>query len=178
MKQKRSYQQMLTMAEAIVGGLQPACERIEIAGSLRRRKAEVGDIEIIAAPKLTLNLLGEPSNSTEVDALLSRWPVTLLKNGAKYKQFTLQGTSGQEYQVDLFLQPDPATWGVNFLLRTGSDDFAHRWVTPKLHGGYMPDGFSVKDARVWRQGAPLPTPEEEDVFDLWGMQWVAPQARA
>ena len=39
------------MAEALVELLAPACERIEIAGSVRRGKARPNDVEIVAIPR-------------------------------------------------------------------------------------------------------------------------------
>lgn len=39
------------LAEEVRQVLAPYCEQIEIAGSIRREKAEVGDIEIICIPK-------------------------------------------------------------------------------------------------------------------------------
>lgn len=41
----------LKIAEAVLKELGPHCERIAIAGSVRRRKPEVKDIEIVAIPK-------------------------------------------------------------------------------------------------------------------------------
>ncbi|MCC6454465.1 MAG: hypothetical protein IT328_05940 [Caldilineaceae bacterium] len=174
---KRPYAQMLTIARGIVERLQPACHRIEIAGSLRRKRPLVGDIEIVAVPILHTNLFGEPLDTSEVDQLLSHLPITLHKNGAKYKQLSFFGSLGNVYTVDLFLQPDPATWAVNFLLRTGSADFSHKMVTPKSQGGYKPDGYLVRDARVWHNGAAIDTPEERAIFTLWGMDYIEPEDR-
>ncbi len=36
---------------AIVAGLAPVCTRIQVAGSVRRRKDVVGDIELVAIPR-------------------------------------------------------------------------------------------------------------------------------
>ncbi len=41
----------LQIAEKVKAQLAPHCERIEIAGSIRRKKPDVGDIEIVAIPK-------------------------------------------------------------------------------------------------------------------------------
>jgi DNA polymerase/3'-5' exonuclease PolX len=41
------------MAGALVEILAPACERIEIAGSVQRQKSKPNDIEIVCEPKLT-----------------------------------------------------------------------------------------------------------------------------
>lgn len=175
---KRPYELMNQMAERLVKKLAPACERIEIAGSLRRRKAMVGDIELVLIPIAYTDLFGAPlPGATQVDSLLATWPIKLVKNGQKYKQFTLEGNSGAEFTVDLFIQPDPATWGVNMMIRTGSSDFSHKMVTAKELGGLRPDEFTVRDARVWCNGAALETPNEEDVFRLWGMDFIKPEER-
>ncbi len=42
----------LEIAERTKKLLAPYCERIEIAGSIRRKKPEVKDIELVAIPKL------------------------------------------------------------------------------------------------------------------------------
>jgi DNA polymerase/3'-5' exonuclease PolX len=45
------YQEALKIAQETVELLRPHCERIEIAGSIRREKPEPNDIEIVAIPK-------------------------------------------------------------------------------------------------------------------------------
>ena len=41
----------LMLAQGLIETLRPHCERIEIAGSLRRGKPDVGDIELVCIPK-------------------------------------------------------------------------------------------------------------------------------
>lgn len=179
---RRPIAQMLPVAEGIAERLHPYCARIEIAGSLRRRKPEIGDIEIVAIPRdVTVNLLGEllTDEPTAVDGYLQRIAahITLHKNGAKYKQFSFTGNHGSSYTVDLFLQPDPATWGVNYMIRTGSSQFSRKMVTARRMGGWCPDELRFKDGRIWRDGEPLDTPEEQDVFDALGIDWIEPEDR-
>jgi DNA polymerase/3'-5' exonuclease PolX len=53
----------------------PRCERIEIAGSLRRGKPNVGDIEIFYVPRIgQVQVLGElfPKSGSLADELLDR----------------------------------------------------------------------------------------------------------
>lgn len=176
--EKRPYAQVLIVANAIVDILRPHCHRIELAGSLRRCKELVGDIEIVAIPKLHTNLIGEPMDSSEVDDKLAGLPIALHKNGNKYKAFSFEWQAGWTFKVDLFLQPDPATWPVNFLLRTGSSEFSKRMVTSVAFGGHKPDAYQIKDARVWFRGAPMELTEEIEIFDLWGMAYVEPCDRA
>ena len=51
------------LAGELVALLQPACERIEIAGSIRRQRPDVGDVELVVVPRLKapLGLFGEPA---------------------------------------------------------------------------------------------------------------------
>jgi len=174
---KLPYAQMRPVASAVVDRLADACHRIAIAGSLRRCASMVGDIEIVAVPKLDVDLFGNPTSVSQVDHLLASWPIQLLKNGPKFKQFSFTTTVGNTYTVDLFLQPDPATWGVNFLIRTGSALFSQKMVTPKWQGGYMPNEYRVEDARVWSGGGKMLTPEEQDIFELWEMDFISPEKR-
>lgn len=173
---KRPYDQMYRQAYGLMERLQPACERIEIAGSIRRRRPLIGDIEFVLMPRYLTDLFGQPTGQTELDLLLAGWPITRVKDGQKYKQISFAGNSGQPYTVDLWIQ-SKETWGVNLMIRTGSEDFTKRMVTRRVLGGYMPNDLRVDGARVWRNGAPVDTPEEEDVFHLFGVEWVRPEER-
>lgn len=181
MKTKRPYYTVKDIADQLVDKLvqRNAVTRIEIAGSLRRREDEIGDIEIVAMPKPVVDLFGDPTGKTYVDLALQEWGVVLVKNGQKYKQFEFATAQGHWYQVDMFLQPDPATWGVNMMIRTGPDSFSKKMVTPKWQNGYMPNEYMVDKARVWNRysGECLETPEEKDIFRLWKMDFVPPQNR-
>lgn len=53
-KQKFSRADALAVVRALLPFLQPHCQRLIVAGSLRRRKSEVGDIELLFIPKITL----------------------------------------------------------------------------------------------------------------------------
>ena len=44
--------QAAALARSLVTFLEPYCDRIEVAGSVRRQKADVGDIELVLVPKL------------------------------------------------------------------------------------------------------------------------------
>jgi len=168
MNEKYPYFEMHRISVGLVQRLRPACVRIEVVGSIRRREAEIGDIKIIAIPH------------TPLDALLAGMQVSFFRNDTQHKQFLFSENRrrrGQVYQAEIFLQRDPATWGINMLLQTGTVDFNHQMVTPKRIGGLMPNDFQIRDARVWFGGLALDTPTEESVFELWGMDWIAPEDR-
>ncbi len=152
------------IAEKLVEKLDPYCERIEIAGSIRRGEPEVGDIEIVAIP------------NNFADALL---PFLLpgavfLKDGSRYKQIALPRGN---VILDLFLVRPPAQWGVIFTIRTGPADFSHWIVTRRKWGGQLPSNCRVKDGQVFHMGMPLHMPEEEDFLRLLELEGVAPSER-
>ena len=161
--------------------LAPSCLRIEIAGSIRRRKPEVKDIELVAIPKHgqqpgtlfdteMVSLL-----SHDIDVLVARkqleFDAETPRNGDKYKRLRFK-----EMAVDLFIVT-PESWGVQFLLRTGPAEFSHRLVTPREHGGYLPENMRISGGRVLNFGEPLKTPEEQDVFGAVGLTYIFPEHR-
>lgn len=172
MKTSMGYATALGLAVAIINRLDTHCRRIEIAGSLRRQKAEIGDLEFVAIPHQDLY--------DYTDDLLATGrirPGTPKAWGTKLRRFVFMTNSGRLVTCELWLQPSPATWGINYMIRTGSADFAHKMVTPQSRGGWMPDGYKVDGGRVWLGRTPLDTREEEDVFRLWGMDYVPPHLR-
>jgi len=176
MKRRLPYDRAMGLAEKLVKQLEDGCERVEIAGSLRRHCPAVGDIEIVVVPRLIpeRDLFKNITRYHNVlDEVLRGMGVRLIKDGLKYKQFPFG-----ELMCDLFIQPDPATWGVNFTLRTGSRDFSRWLVTPVQLGGAMPAGMYCRDARIWRGLEALETPEEVDVFQVLGLAWIGPEQRA
>jgi len=49
-KSKRNINNVIPIANALVEQLKPFCDKIEICGSIRRKKEMVGDIEIVCKP--------------------------------------------------------------------------------------------------------------------------------
>lgn len=162
------YSQALSLAERIKAALAPGCERIEIAGSIRRKKQTIGDIEIVCVPRYATNLFGErqpdPTGLTMIlnDLVGTERLGEPIKNGEHYKQFPVPAVEG--LNLDLFITR-PDTWGIIFAIRTGSADFSRRLVTQRSKGGLLPSDCTVSGGAIWRLGEFVPTPEEADVFD-------------
>ncbi len=177
------------LALEMVDLLRPVTERIEIAGSIRRRKETIGDIEIVCIPKMgegPANLLGEPSSINLLDVLVDSLIVGGLlaeradrngrtANGERHKRLTYRG-----FGVDLFCVLPPAQWAVIFAIRTGPAAFSQRLVTRRNLGGLLPEWAVVKDGAVYhrRTGELLPTADEDDLFKLVRIHYLAPEARA
>lgn len=175
-------------ARALVAALAPACERIEIAGSIRRRKPMVRDIEIVAIPRYA-EVSGLFEVAERIDLLDERIRVNLASGAIAARQveahradgsIDVQTKLGPAYKalifdglpVDLFIT-DAERWGCIFALRTGPGDWNTRLVTD-CKRYYR----SVEGGRVMYLGRAIPTPEEADFFAALGQPWLDPWERS
>lgn len=168
----------LAAATAIVGLVRDVTDRVEIAGSIRRKIETIGAIEIVAVPRMvastvpdgffgtaeiTTNLLLERLDELVASGRLADHP-TDPKRGERYAKL-LDSESGM--QLDLFMVLPPAQFGIIHLIRTGPAAYSEAFVKKVRAKGYH-----VKDGALhWgtmgcgsRPCAVAPTPEERDVF--------------
>ena len=147
----------LKIAEAYKEIISPFCHRIEIAGSIRRRKPEVKDIELVAIPKI--------ERLMDMRDVFRKWTHIKGQVTGKYMAYKLP----EGINLDFFMC-SKETWGCNFLIRTGSADFSHALVSRVPR-------FKFREARLWCGDNLLETPEEKDVFGFLGLQWIEPPHR-
>lgn len=166
MKVNLPLKQAQNLSDKIIATLAPGCQRIQSAGSVRRQKETIGDLEIVC--------LANGQLDTVLDDLIDNGRLERGdKNGRKFKNFLVPSVPG--LKLDLFI-PTIQTWGVIFTIRTGSAEFSQKLVTQQNKGGFLPNDLRVKDGRIWRGDAALPTPNEEDVFKLLGW-YIEPEQR-
>lgn len=185
------------VADEILQTLWPACERIELAGSIRRQRQYVGDIEIVAIPRIRrqLDLFSRPvpgQTISELDELADALraarrltprpaPDGKIAWGQRYKRavYRPQRPGLPTMAVDLFAVLPPAEWGVIMAIRTGPANLSKLLVTPRAQGGLLPDGFRVQRGRlISPTGMPIPTPEETDLFKLLKLRYIPARDRA
>lgn len=170
-------------ADALRNDLMPYCDRIEIAGSIRRAKPWVNDIEIVCIPKeepsptASGDLFGEPAakvmGSVRVRGFLMvvhKYAATIVKGKpatGRYVQFLAR----TGVKVDLFTAT-PDNWGYILAIRTGSAEFSQSlaWRWKKM-------GYEGQEGMLTKFGKPLPLREERDLFDLLQLPFVAPSDR-
>jgi len=187
-KSRIPFAQAEELALEVVELVGYSCERIAIAGSIRRRKADVGDVELVCVPRFEVMQadLFAPGEGLSRDLLSARC-VELLADwtlahrldvnghaafGPKFKRLLYGG-----FPLDLF-SPPAECWGVVYCIRTGPAEFSHRLVTPRRQGGLCPDFLRFRDGRVWHEDGTLyDTPEEADVFARLGVPFVPPEER-
>ena len=156
--------QATAIAERVKAQLTPHCIRVEIAGSVRRRKPDVGDIEIVAIPKpYDVGLF-----ATGIACIVDRWPKVRGELPCKYTQRTLP----DGIALDLFFATSE-NWGLIYAIRTGSAAYSHH----VLARGWVRNGYESKNGMLTRNGAPVATPEERDLFRMAGEKWIPPEER-
>lgn len=185
-------EQAQKIAQSLKSDLEPYCERIEIGGSIRRKKPDVKDIELVVIPKFgdfptgQMSLEGDPLTSFEnllFDHIAAnRDKYDIIKMGEKYAQIQLDLTECDEWTAEIlgedkYIKVDVftatlGTWGYIFLLRTGPAEFS-KWVVTELKRR----GYTPKDGAVWHGDLRINTLDEEMVFRLLGIDWIEPECR-
>jgi DNA polymerase/3'-5' exonuclease PolX len=177
------------LADELVEQLRPGCERIEIAGSIRRGKADPKDIEIVCVPRLTnemqeLDLFGNVVDTIVCDHLhgalqnlykRGAWELDgfLPRNGEKYKRLRHLASG---ICCDLFIA-NAANWGNLLAIRTGPSDFSQALVTRALRLGLKQDGGLLW--RTHRDGTRtvIPCLTEESYFEALRVPFIPPHER-
>jgi len=153
----------LPLAEKYVTLLAPHCERIEIAGSIRRKKFDVKDIEIVAIPKPYETGLFASGIATVVN----QWEKVKGDLPCKYTQRILP----EGIKLDLFFAT-PTNWGLILVYRTGSSEFNIAWLrSMKLRGYRMLEGT------MFYKGKEVFVREEKDLFNRMGERFILPEHR-
>jgi DNA polymerase (family 10) len=154
-------------ADALVAGLVVhlrdvrGVRRIEPAGSLRRRKPTIGDLDMLAAVDDPRAIIAALDAMPEVDTVISAGvdkSSIILRDGPR---------------VDLMVCP-PAAWGTHLVHFTGSKDhnIALRGIALDRGWSLSEKGFKVIDT-----GELLLDAEEADVYERLGLPWIPPELR-
>lgn len=187
-------QKALHTANRVVEILGPHCDIIHIAGSVRRCKMDVKDIEIVCLPKsefIITGLFGEGYNA--VSKKFTEGVVGIMdkavKGNTEGRQMQLQLKGGA--MLDLFM-PVPADYYRQFAIRTGSAEFASFYIA----GGWKRQGWCgcgelglrriedcvQGDDKKWkcinREGQLPPVwNSEHEFFEFIKLKWVSPNQR-
>jgi DNA polymerase/3'-5' exonuclease PolX len=154
--------------------LQPHCVRLKAAGSLRRRRPEVSDIDFVCEPRMvTADLFG--TQVADVDPIRAAlvYIGTWVRGGERMMQITdVFGRAGLKCEIHLVWPP--AQWGSLLAIYTGPWELGRHAVTAMQRLGYRHEDGHVVEAAT---GRTIPTPDEADFFRLAGLPCWAPAFR-
>jgi len=159
-----------TVASELVGLLKSACERIIVAGSIRRRQPEVSDIELLVIPRA--NYLDKLLYELMMRNVLA---MRLNKRGSRTygpkNKLMVHIPSG--IGVDIFSTSEEC-WPVALVVRTGGKITNQRIAMAAIKKGWHLQAY----------GAGFTTPQgdiicksERDVFELVGLPYKEPWER-
>jgi DNA polymerase (family 10) len=184
MKTKFPAAAAMAVAEELQAMLAPACHRIAIAGSLRREKAEVGDIELLFVPLLSQRPDGL-FDSRIVD-VASEVVEGLLAKGIFAKRRNVEGsfTWGERNKlalhvpsgipVDLFATSEE-NWWVSLVIRTGSKETNLLLTTGAQRQGARLNAYGC--GVTWSDGTITPATSEQHVFEMCRVPYKEPKDR-
>jgi DNA polymerase/3'-5' exonuclease PolX len=188
MKQKFPRAEALKVAEQIRAILAPHTSRIEIAGSIRRKRPEVGDVELLYVPKVSMSpadLFGEESLSVDhaaqaIEAMLAAGVLAKRKDingrycwGAK-NRLAVHIQSG--IPVDLFSTTEP-NWYVSLVIRTGGKQTNLQLTTRANLRGYSLEAYGSGYRNVADRELFYAMLSEDDVFRFVGLRCLPPEKR-
>ena len=163
------------IANKYIEVLSPYCEpgRCVVAGSVCRKKPEVGDLEIVCIPKLyeTYNneLFGESIWATHPGFVNEVNKLQKVKGEptGKYTQRILP----EGINLDLFMA-NKDNWGYILAIRIGPDGYSKY-----LANTWKKNGFLGIDGDLTLNGEIIPVREERDLFRIIGLEYVDPEYR-
>ena len=182
-----SWERARMIAAEIVNALRPACERIQIAGSIRREKPDVGDIEILYIPvmqeepdpvdlfrSITVSLAdGRIEGMERAGTLEKRLNAKGLQTYGPKNKLMRHVASG--IPVDLFAATRE-NWYNYLVCRTGPADLNARICMAAQRRGWKwnpyGEGFSDPDGNVRKMDS------ESAVFAFVGMPNLEPSRRS
>ena len=165
--ERRSTRLLIHDADALIADLVTSLRdvrgvhRIEVAGSLRRRRPTIGDLDLLAAVDDPQALITRLDGLPEVEKVLSA--------GTDKSSIVLRDGP----QVDLMVCA-PAAWGTHLLHFTGNKD--HNIA---LRGMALDRGWSLseKGFKVIASGELLLAADETEAYERLGLPWIAPELR-
>ncbi|MEV0966356.1 DNA polymerase/3'-5' exonuclease PolX [Streptomyces sp. NPDC049910] len=150
-------------AERIVAEMSrvEGCERSAYAGSLRRMRETIGDIDILVA---------SDASAPFMDALAALpYTAEVIAHGAK--KTSIRTTKG--LQVDLRVLP-PDSWGAGLQYFTGSKAHNIRTREIAVRRGLKLSEYGLFDAE---SGERVASSTEEEIYERLGLPWIPPTLR-
>lgn len=150
---------VLPQAEKIVDQLRDHLDKIEAAGSVRRKKETIGDIDILVVSSIPENVLRTFTQMNNV--------VKVIEKGVQSSSVRLD--SG--IQVDLRIMEDKS-FGSALQYFTGSKD--HNIALRKVA---IRKGYKLNEYGLFKGDSRIAGKTEEEVYNTLNMQWIPPEMR-
>jgi len=146
------------IANEVIKRLSPYCQRIEVAGSVRRKKPLVNDIDFVLIPSDLWKLHHE----------------IMLLGAVRMSGLKIMRVMAGSVQIDLYFA-SPETWATLLLIRTGSAKNNIRLATLAKERGWhlAASGNGLFNER----GERIAGDSEQSIYQALGLPWQQPEER-
>jgi DNA polymerase (family 10) len=146
------------VADGIVEELRPLSDVILVAGSIRRRRPEIGDIDIVVLPK-------------DVPSFVEALEEQGFSGGMRRKSMVIEGLN-----TEIYIAHDPKELGAMLFYATGDQVWNFAMRRKAQREGWKLNQYGLFDAKT---GAVITqTPDERDFFDSLGVEYHIPEDRS
>ena len=139
-------------------------ERLSVAGSLRRWRETIGDVDLLVASSEAGPIMDAFCGAPIVDRVLAH-------GDTKSSVVVKRGL-----QIDLRVVP-PASWGAALLYFTGSKEHNVRLRGFALRKKLLLNEYGLYRVGEEKGGTPVASQTEEEIYAALGMPWIAPELR-
>ena len=174
------------VAKQLMARLAPVCTRMVVAGSVRRQKPDVSDIELVFVPRLVRRhgTLFDDEWESAAGLLIDR----LVHDRVLAMRPSVHGTFtwGESNRlavdvesgipVDLFASTD-AGWWRTLVIRTGPRELNIRLITSAARAGIKVHAYGEPALARIDGGLEVPCESERQFFELCGVPWAEPEDR-
>ncbi len=158
----------LSEAQVLISILEKTVDKIDVTGQLKHRYINGHSrIELLAIPKTTPNMFGEPRLSTEMHHLL----IDTVKDLAWIKDNPPDYEwQGKRYLWKLTTLEDESQWTIAQIIHSGPTLFS-QWLqrTETHRGGALPWGYSIQHYTLFNNNEkPIAINSESEFFETLG----------
>lgn len=159
----------LKEAEVFAGmlkqNLEKYCKRIEVVGSIRRRKTEVRDIDYVVVAK--------PEQWEVMKTILMSMRARIEAAGERIMRCFVPFNEYSHAQVDFYRCPE-TRWGITKLIRTGSTEH-NIWLAQRALNKGMRLQYSL--GLTNKAGLILSSRDERSIFKWLDLPYIKPKDR-
>ena len=151
-------------ATEVVAALAPMAERVEYAGSLRRMRDTIGDVDVLATAE-------DEGDAARLMAAFAERGEVVVSGPAKTSIRVPAGSHGQPLQVDLrVLRPEAYGAALQYFTGSKAHNVAVRQIAVRA-------GLKLSEYGLFREEELIASRTEQDVYEALGLQWVPPPLR-
>ncbi|VVB83748.1 DNA polymerase beta thumb [uncultured archaeon] len=146
---------VIKLANEIYNSIKPFCRKIEIAGSIKRKKINPNDIDIVLIPR----------NRIKIEELMSK-KGKFIQGGEKKSRWKIKGV-----QVELYYTL-PDEWGAALLAysSTFGASIGLRVIAKRK-------GLKLNQHGLFRRGKKIAGRTEKEIYNALGRKWKKPENR-